>query len=438
MWANVVATLRDVMYPDVAAIGITNQRETILLWDRQTGQALHNAVVWQDRRTADVCNSLVRDGAEPMIRARTGLLLDPYFSATKLRWLLDNVAGARRRAEQGELAAGTVDTFLLWRLTEGRAHATDITNASRTMLFDIHEQRWDRELLELFSIPASILPEVHGNDHTFGSTPPSLVGRSLPICGMAGDQQAALIGQQCFLPGMVKSTYGTGCFVLSNIGSTPRSSSNRLLTTPAYRIRGHTAYAVEGSIFIAGAAIKWLRDRMGLIKTAEESAALAASVSADHGVFFVPAFVGLGAPHWRSDVRAAIVGMTLDTGPAHIARAALEAVAYQTCDLIDTMERDGIGRPSLIRIDGGMASNDWFAQFLADMLDATVERPECHEATARGAAILAGTSAGVWPDSFLESEAGLNAVRFEPQVDAAFRSRRLEAWRTAVRQVLSK
>ncbi|EJL26604.1 glycerol kinase [Caulobacter sp. AP07] len=436
IWADALATLREVVTDDVAAIGLTNQRETIVLWDRKTGKPLHDAIVWQDRRTAELCADLIADGLEPEVRAKTGLLLDPYFSATKLCWLLDTIEGARARAERGELAAGTIDSFLLWRLTGGAVHATDVTNAARTLLYDIGRHRWDEDLAKLFDIPLAILPEVRANAHLFGETDLSIVGRRIPIAGMAGDQQAALIGQGCFRPGMAKSTYGTGCFLLTHIGGAPTLSSKRLLTTPAYRIGDEDAYAMEGSIFIAGAAIKWLRDRMGLIGDAAQTAALAASVPAGHGVHLVPAFVGLGAPHWRTDVRATISGMTLDTGAAHIARAALEAVAYQTCDLVDTMTADGIAPPALLRIDGGMAANDWFAQYLADMLDLSVERPANHETTALGAAYLAGLTTGLWSAGSAPSQ-DPPPQRFEPRLTAAARSSALDGWRAAVRQVLA-
>lgn len=437
IWRDTLDLLCDVLADDVAAIGITNQRETILLWDRATGRPLHNAIVWQDRRTAELCAAMIADGVERMVSARTGLLLDPYFSATKLRWLLDNVAGARDRAERGQLAAGTVDSFLLWRLTGGRVHATDVTNASRTALYDIIAERWDDELLRLFAIPESLLPEVFSNAHIFGETDSAIVGRALPIAGMAGDQQAALIGQRCFGPGEIKSTYGTGCFLLANLGNAPLMSDKRLLTTIAYRIGDERAYAMEGSIFIAGAAVKWLRDTMGFIDSAEETAALAASVPAGHGVHLVPAFVGLGAPHWRSDVRAAITGMTLDTGPAQIVRAALEAVAFQTCDLIEAMNDERMPPLSAVRIDGGMATNDWFAQNLADMMGLPVERPANHECTALGAALLAGLAVGIWPDLDALRAIDGRVRRFDPQMDTAERIAALAGWRRAVRQLLA-
>ncbi len=396
IWADSLAVLRAVIDDSVVAIGIANQRETVILWDRATGAALHNAIVWQDRRTAELCAKLHADGLEPMIQAKTGLLLDAYFSASKIKWLLDTLPDARRRAERGELAVGTVDSFLLWRLTGGRVHATDITNASRTMLYDITARDWDGELLRLFDIPAAILPQVHANDHHFGDTADGLLDKPLPISGMAGDQQAALIGQRCFTAGMVKATYGTGCFLLGHIGEKHRLSDHRLLTTPAYAIGGQIAYAQEGSIFVAGSAINWLRDGLGVIASAEATAALAATLPYDHGVHFVPAFVGLGAPYWRSDVRAMLSGIGFDTGPAHLARAALEAAVFQTCDLIDCIGQSAGARPGMLRIDGGMATNDWLAQFLADMIEAPVERPEQSETTAAGAALLAGLGIGLW------------------------------------------
>jgi len=437
IWTSVLDCARAVLTDRVQAIGIANQRETILLWDRQTGQPLYNAIVWQDRRTAAMCAQYLNDGVEPMIRNKTGLLLDPYFSATKLRWLLDNVGGARQRADSGQLAAGTVDSFLLWRLTNGQVHGTDVTNASRTMLYNISAWRWDEELLALFDIPLYLLPDVHDNDHVFGYTTSSAVGRSIPIAGMVGDQQAALIGQRCFSPGMVKSTYGTGCFLLANIGTKPRFSSHRLLTTAAYRIGNEPAYAMEGSIFVAGATIKWLRDGMGLIASAEETERHAESVAADHGVYLVPAFVGLGAPHWRSDVRAMISGLTLETGPAHIARAALEAAAFQTYDLVDTLARDGIDRPTLLRVDGGMTSNNWFVQFLADVLGVRAERARNNEATSAGAAYLAGLTVGHPLQQAAQDKRGALYNVFEPKCDADRRAQLVRGWHDAVDRVLA-
>lgn len=395
IWSSTLRTVRTAMAKGApAAIGITNQRETVVVWDRATGTPIHNAIVWQDRRTEGACAALKADGVEAEVQAKTGLVLDPYFSATKIKWLLDHVPGARARTARGELAAGTIDSFLLWRLTRGRVHATDWTNAGRTMLYDIHRRQWDDELLRLFDIPASVLPRVGPNAHVFGETDPSLFGRAIPITGMAGDQQAALVGQACFAPGQVKSTYGTGCFALMNTGA-PVTSTNRLLTTPGYEIGDERAYALEGSIFVAGAAVKWLRDKLGLIGDAAETERMAREAKPDHGLVVIPAFVGLGAPHWRPDVRGSIHGLTLDTTAADLVRATLEAVAYQTHDLLSAMVADGATRPTTLRIDGGMAQNAWFAQTLADVLDVAVEVPASHETTALGAAVLAAVGAGV-------------------------------------------
>jgi glycerol kinase len=442
IWRDVLATARAAIEQcgtgarGIAAIGITNQRETAVVWERNTGKPIYRAIVWQDRRTAEACVHLRSDGVEDLVRQRTGLLLDPYFSGTKIRWLLDRVSGARARAERGELAFGTIDTFLLWRLTGGRVHATDVTNASRTMLFDIHRGRWDEELLCLLGVPRALLPDVRDSSAIYGETDPGHFGGPIPIGGIAGDQQAALIGQACFEPGMVKSTYGTGCFLLLNTGETPVLSQNRLLTTPAYRIRGRTTYAMEGSIFVAGAAVKWLRDGLCLIDDAAETSALAAQVPDSHGVYLVPAFVGLGAPHWVPDARALICGLTLDATGAHLARAALESVAYQTLDLLTAMSADGAHRAASIKVDGGMAVNDWFCQFLADAVDATVERPAQIETTALGAAFLAGLSTGVWTD--LKAVAGVCATgaTFTPAMAAARRSELVAGWKTALRRTL--
>jgi glycerol kinase len=371
IWRDTLATLREAISASgveadrFAAIGITNQRETVVVWDRATGDPVHRAIVWQDRRTAQVCADLHAAGHEALVSTRTGLLLDPYFSATKIAWILDNVEGARARAEAGELAFGTIDSFLLWRLTGGAVHATDVTNAGRTLLYDIHAQRWDEDLCALFRVPLAILPAVHDNSHLFGMTAEGVLELPIPIAGMAGDQQAALFGQACFTPGMAKSTYGTGCFLLLNTGSEAVASEHRLLTTPAYRLGGRMTYAVEGSIFVAGAAIKWLRDRLGVIDGASDTARLAASGPDDHGVTMVPAFVGLGAPYWDPDARGAIFGLTLDAGKAHIARATLESVAFQTMDLVEAMNADGADKLGAIRVDGGMAANDWLCQELA-------------------------------------------------------------------------
>jgi glycerol kinase len=440
IWRDTLAVVRDVIATSgisPAAIGIANQRETVVLWDRATGDPIHRAIVWQDRRTADICQALKADGAEERVRARTGLLLDPYFSATKIAWILDHVPGARARSNRGEIAFGTIDTFLLWRLTGGKVHATDITNAARTSLFDIHQQCWDADLCELFRVPEAILPGVRDNSGRFGLTAPGLFEREIPIGGMAGDQQAALIGQACFEPGMVKSTYGTGCFLLLNTGEKAVSSANRLLTTPAYRLDGRITYALEGSIFVAGAAVKWLRDGLGVIAHASDTDGLATQVPGNHGVYMVPAFVGLGAPHWDPDARATIYGLTLDATGAYLARAALEAVAYQTRDLVEAMIADGSAVPEALRVDGGMSANDWLCQFLADILDVRVERPRNLETTALGAAFLAGLATGVW--NSLDEVARTWAAReeFLPAMAAERRDSLVAGWKDAVRRTLS-
>jgi glycerol kinase len=442
IWRDTLAVVREVIaQPQVgaeriAALGITNQRETALIWDRRSGEAIHPAIVWQDRRTAQACEGLRARGAEALISARTGLLLDPYFSATKVAWLLDTVPDARRRAEHGELAFGTVDSFLLWRLTAGAVHATDVTNASRTLLFDIHRQCWDEELLALLRVPRELLPEVKDSSTVYGMTAPELFGRALAVAGIAGDQQAALIGQACLEPGMVKSTYGTGCFLLLNTGSRALPSANRLLTTVAYRIGERRHYAMEGSIFVAGAAVKWLRDGLKLIGSAAETAALAAALPDDHGVYLVPAFVGLGAPHWEPKARGLICGLTLDSSRAHLVRAALESVAYQTLDLLEAMQRDGAARPRAIRADGGMVANDWFCQFLADVLDTCVERPQEPETTALGAAFLAGLGCGFWKDLQSISRTWHREALFSPHMPASRRDALIAGWRCALRRTL--
>ena len=438
IWRDTLATLTKTAAADggrVAAIGITNQRETLVVWDRATGEPVHKAIVWQDRRGAALCARLKAEGCEPLVRARTGLLLDPYFTATKLKWILDEVPGVRARATRGELAAGTIDSFLLWRLTGGKVHATDASNASRTMLFDIHRGVWDEELLRLFTVPASLLPEVRDNAAEFGET--SVLGRPVLIGGMAGDQQAAAIGQACLARGDVKSTYGTGCFLLLNTGEQAVASEHGLLTTIAYRLDGRTTYALEGSIFVAGAAIKWLRDGIGIITHAADTHDLATRLDDNHGVYMVPAFVGLGAPHWDPAARATITGLTFDATGAHLARAALESVAYQTNDLIAAMSADGARDPRQVRVDGGMAANDWFCQFLADMLDTEVARPANIETTAAGAAFLAGMTAGMWsgPDDIA---ATWRADRtFTPQMTADKRAALNAGWQDAVRRTLS-
>jgi glycerol kinase len=442
IWRDTLATAREALARSglgargVAAIGITNQRETAVVWDRSTGVPIHRAIVWQDRRTADACAKLKRDGAEDLVRQKSGLLLDPYFSGTKVAWLLDNVPGARGRAERGELAFGTIDSFLLWRLTGGRTHATDVTNASRTLLFDIHRQQWDDELLRLIRVPRAMLPDVRDSSEIYGETAEGVFEHPIPIAGIAGDQQAALVGQACFEPGMVKSTYGTGCFMLLNTGESPVESRNRLLTTPAYRIKGRTTYAMEGSIFVAGAAVKWLRDGLRLVGKASETAALAERVPENHGVYLVPAFVGLGAPHWDPNARGLICGLTLDSSGAHLARAALESVAYQTLDLASAMARDGAVRAATIRVDGGMASNDWFCQFLADVLDANVERPTELETTALGAAFLAGLATGVWKDLDAVAATWARGAGFAPKMTTARRTQAIEGWQAALRRTL--
>jgi glycerol kinase len=422
----------------VAGIGITNQRETAVVWDRSTGEPIHRAIVWQDRRTAERCAQLKADGAETLVRSKTGLLLDPYFSATKIAWMLDHVPGARARAERGELAFGTVDSFLLWRLTGGAVHATDVTNASRTSLFDIHALRWDSELCSLFGVPEALLPEVHDNSHVFGVTEAGLFDAQIPVAGMAGDQQAALFGQACFDPGMAKSTYGTGCFVLLNTGAEAVDSQNRLLTTPAYRLSGETTYALEGSIFVAGAAVKWLRDGIGVIASAAETEDLASQVSDTHGLYMVPAFVGLGAPHWDPDARGAIFGLTLDATVAHMTRAALEAVAYQSLDLAEAMAADSAAKPAALRVDGGMTANAWLCQFLADILECPVERPLTLETTAVGAAFHAGLATGVWPDLDALARIWTKRDSFQPKMNGARRAQLIAGWREAVARTLTK
>jgi glycerol kinase len=423
---------------DVAAIGITNQRETTLIWDRQTGKPIHNAIVWQDRRTAAYCAKLKKAGHEKAVTKKTGLLLDPYFSGTKVKWLLDNVRGARKLAAKGQLSFGTIDSFLIWRLTSGKVHATDATNAGRTLLFDIGKNQWDKSLLDLFDIPASLLPEVKDCADDFGVTEASLFGAAIPILGVAGDQHAATIGQACFEPGMLKSTYGTGCFALLNTGADMVRSKNRLLTTIAYRLDGKTSYALEGSIFIAGAAVQWIRDGLKLVKQASETGPLARTADPSQNVYMVPAFVGLGAPWWDAEARGAIYGLTRNSGPAEIARAALEAVCYQTRDLLEAMHRDWKGGgDTVLRVDGGMVASDWTMQFLADVLDAPVDRPVILETTALGAAWLAGSKAGVWPGMKEFAASWARDAQFKPQMDAAERKRKIKGWDVAVRRTLS-
>ncbi|MGZ2413050.1 glycerol kinase [Sphingomonas sp. F9_3S_D5_B_2] len=443
IWRDVLAVAREAIASSgvdvrrIAGIGITNQRETVVVWDRATGEPVHGAIVWQDRRTAEQCSRLKADGTEAMVRERTGLLLDPYFSATKVAWILDNIPGARARAERGDLAFGTIDSFLLWRLTGGAVHATDVTNASRTSLFDIRTMSWDADLCPLFGVPQAMLPAVHDNSCTFGTTAAGLFEVELPVAGMAGDQQAALFGQACFEAGMAKSTYGTGCFMLLHTGNEPVMSQHRLLTTPAYRIGGRTAYALEGSIFVAGAAVKWLRDGLGVIAAAADTEGLAASVTDTHGIYMVPAFVGLGAPHWDPDARAAISGLTFDASPAHLARAALEAVAYQTLELVEAMAADGAARAGALRIDGGMADNRWVCQFLADILEVPVQRPRMLETTALGAAFLAGLATGVWQDMEALKRLSSSGETFTPGMEPGLRHGLVAGWQRALRRTLS-
>ncbi|MEO1019073.1 MAG: glycerol kinase GlpK [Pseudomonadota bacterium] len=449
IWADTVAVCRDALREaglgagEIAAIGITNQRETTVLWERASGRPVHKAIVWQDRRTAPRCREMTEAGLEDHVRSHTGLVIDAYFSGTKLAWLLDNVAGARAAAEKGELAFGTIDCFLLWRLTGGAVHATDVSNACRTMLFDIHRRDWDDTLLQELGIPREILPQVMDNSAAFGETETSLFGQAIPIAGMAGDQQAATFGQTCFTPGMLKSTYGTGCFALLNTGDTPVLSRNKLLTTIAYGLEGKLTYAIEGSIFMAGAAVQWVRDGLGVISHAAESEAVAHAVPDTGGVYVVPAFTGLGAPYWDPDARGAILGLSRDSSAAHIVRATLESVTYQTADLMRAMadDLDGAGSDlemQTLRVDGGMVANDWVCQCLADILDRTVERPEVIETTALGAAYLAGLQVGLFSSRDALSDIWRLDKRFEPTLDAAVRAKRLEGWKEAVARVRSR
>ncbi|WP_295070554.1 glycerol kinase GlpK [Tabrizicola sp.] len=444
LWSTVAGTARaaiekaGVGATSIAAIGITNQRETTLIWDRKTGQPIHPAIVWQDRRTADTCTALKDQGHEPMITARTGLLLDPYFSGTKVKWLLDHVEGARAKAEAGDLAFGTVDTWLIWNLTGGKVHATDATNASRTLLYNIAKGAWDAEICGLLNIPMSLLPQVHDCAAPFGVTRPDLFGREIPILGVAGDQQAATVGQACFSAGMMKSTYGTGCFALLNTGADMVPSKNRLLTTIAYQLKGKPTYALEGSIFIAGAVVQWLRDGLKIIREAKETQPLAEKAEEAQGVILVPAFTGLGAPYWRPDCRGAVFGLTRNSGPAELARAALESVGYQTRDLLEAMRADwGTEAQGVLRVDGGMTASDWTMQFLSDILGAPVDRPKVTETTALGAAYLAAMQVGVMggPEEFSRSWA-LDR-RFTPQMDPATRDAKYGRWGKAIAATMS-
>jgi len=446
IWRTVVTTVRAVMTEaritakDVAGLGITNQRETTVIWDRQSGEPIYNAIVWQDRRTADYCDALRRTGHEPDIAAKTGLLLDPYFSASKIAWLLDNVTGARAAAEDGKLAFGTIDSFLLWRLTGGKVHLTDATNAARTLLFDIGKARWDDDLCRLFGVPHCLLPEVRDCAGMFGETTADLFGGPMRVLGIAGDQQAATIGQGCFKPGMMKSTYGTGCFALLNTGVERLVSNNRLLTTIAYQLEGRRTYALEGAIFVAGAAVQWLRDAMKLINAASEVGPLAQQADPAEQVYLVPAFVGLGAPYWDAQARGAIFGLSRNSGAAELARATLEAVAYQTRDLLEAMHADwpsAKASTTVLRVDGGMTVSDITMQYVADILASPVDRPVVMETTALGAAYLAGRAAGICPD--LEGFAAQWQLdrRFEPRMDFETRERKYCGWRDAVKRTLT-
>ena len=445
LWDTVLATCREAIAKagarpsDIAAIGIANQRETAVVWDRATGRAIHRAIVWQDRRTASICRDLREAGHEPGIAAKTGLLLDPYFSGTKVAWLLDHVSGARKKAERGELAFGTVDSFLLWRLAGGKVHATDATNASRTMLYDIGKGAWSDDLLALLRVPRAMLPDVRDSAADFGSTDPALFGAAIKIGGIAGDQQAATVGQACFQPGMMKSTYGTGCFAMLNTGAERVASKNRLLTTIAYQFDGKPAYALEGSIFVAGAAVQWLRDGLKIIDHAGETGALAASADPSQDVILVPAFTGLGAPYWDAECRGAMFGLTRATTRAEIARATLEAVCFQTRDLLEAMRADwGAAHETMLRVDGGMVASDWTMQRLADILNSPIDRPKVRETTALGAAYLAGTTAGLCANPAEFARGWALDRRFVPEMAAGERERKYAGWKDAVTRTLTR
>ncbi|GGE30602.1 glycerol kinase [Agaricicola taiwanensis] len=446
LWATTVATVSEAMAraglkaSDIAAIGLTNQRETTLVWDRRSGKAIHRAIVWQDRRTASVCADMKAQGREALVTEKSGLLLDAYFSATKIGWILDTVPGAREAAMRGDLAFGTVDSFLIWRLTGGRVHATDATNAARTLLYNIHDGRFDEELLDLFRIPGSMLPEVRDNAGSFGETLPQFFGGPIAIRGVAGDQQAATVGQACFTPGMAKVTYGTGAFALVNTGSKPVRSENRLLTTIAYQLDGVPTYALEGAIFVAGAAVQWLRDGLGIIANAAETQELAERADPAQNVYLVPAFVGLGAPWWDPEARGALHGLTRGTTRAELARAALESVGYQTRDLLAAMRRDwpaAAGADTVLRVDGGMVASDWTLQFLSDILGLPVDRPKVLETTAVGAAYLAGLAAGLCPAPDEMAKHWQLGQRFQPEMDEPRREAKYRGWRDAVSRVLT-
>lgn len=442
IWSSTVSTCRTAIdqaglnAKDVAAIGITNQRETTLVWDRKTGRAVHNAIVWQDRRTSQMCQDLRAKGFEPLVTEQTGLLLDPYFSGTKLAWILDNVGGAREAAERGDLLFGTVDCYLIWKLTGGQVHATDATNAARTLLYDIKRGAWSAEICEILNVPLSMLPEVRDSAAEFGAATADLFGGEIPILGVAGDQQAATVGQACFSPGMMKSTYGTGCFALLNTGETPVASTNKLLTTIAYQLDGKPTYALEGSIFIAGAVVQWLRDGLGLVQAAQETQPLALKADETQNVIIVPAFTGLGAPYWNADCRGAVFGLTRNTGPAEMARAALESVGFQTRDLMEAMRADwDSDSDQTLRVDGGMSASDWTMQFLADIIGAPVDRPHVLETTAMGAAWLAGMRADIYPGLDEFSKGWARDQRFDPVMNDETREARYAAWKRAVAAV---
>jgi glycerol kinase len=444
IWKSVLATCKAAISKaktgpkNIRCLGITNQRETTVVWERKTGKPIHKAIVWQDRRTAEICAGLKAQGHEKLFTAKTGLLLDPYFSGTKVSWILDQVKGARARAERGELCFGTIDSFLIWRLTGGKSHVTDATNASRTLLYNIHSGAWDDELLGILRVPRAMLPEVKDCAADFGICDPKLFGAAISILGVAGDQQAATIGQACFAPGMMKSTYGTGCFALLNTGETAVASRNRLLTTVAYQLDGKRTYALEGAIFIAGAAVQWLRDGLKVVKKAADTGALAKAADKNQSVYLVPAFVGLGAPYWNAEVRGALFGLTRATTNKELARAALEAVCYQTNDLLEAMRKDwGTTGQTILRVDGGMTASDWTMQFLADILGAPVDRPVVLETTALGAAYLAGLQAGLLPKPEIFAKTWKRQKRFAPQMEETTRAHKRAGWAEAVKKLLA-
>lgn len=447
IWTSVVSTIKTaikkakIKASDIASIGITNQRETVVMWDKKTGKAAHKAIVWQDRRTAQFCDGLKKKGLENSFKSKTGLLLDPYFSGTKVSWLLENVKGLHKKCEDGKIAFGTIDSFLIWRLTGGKRHVTDATNASRTLMYNIRTNKWDKALLEVLKVPAVILPEVLDCSDDFGICDKSVLGAEIPILGVAGDQHAAAIGNACFEPGMLKSTYGTGCFALLNTGADRVTSKNRLLTTIAYRLNGKTTYALEGSIFMAGASVQWLRDGLKIMKRATQSGEMAAKADPNENVYLVPAFVGLGAPHWDADARGAMYGLTRATGQNEIAKATLEAVCYQTHDLLNAMKKDWKGsgsKKTVLRVDGGMVASDWTMQQLSNILNAKVDRPIVLETTALGAAWLAGSRAGVWPDQKGFAKTWALQAQFKPKMKASVRAAKLAGWQDAVSRTLTK